>query len=62
MAFKVVDVCSFMGVDYETYHYLVVAKIRERLEVSKQHSKTLKERIKKCIRLKSQTCLELWKT
>jgi hypothetical protein len=39
---SVLDVCSFMGVDYDIYYYLVVAKIRERLEVSKQQSKTLR--------------------
>jgi hypothetical protein len=30
------DVRSFSGADYDTDHYLVVAKVRERLAVSKQ--------------------------
>jgi hypothetical protein len=30
------DVRSFRGADYDTVHYMVVAKVWERLEVSKQ--------------------------
>jgi endonuclease/exonuclease/phosphatase family metal-dependent hydrolase len=33
---SVLDVRSFRGADCDTDHYLVVAKVRERLEVSKQ--------------------------
>jgi len=32
------DVGSFQGADCDTDHYLVVAKVRERLAVSKQAS------------------------
>ena len=30
------DALSFRGADFDTDHYLVVAKVRERLAVSKQ--------------------------
>jgi hypothetical protein len=33
---SILDVRSFRGADYDTDHYLIVAKIRERLAVSKQ--------------------------
>jgi len=33
---NIIDVWSFRGVDCDTDHYLVVAKVRERLAVSKQ--------------------------
>ena len=33
---NILDVQSFRGTDFGTYHYMVVAKVRERLAVSKQ--------------------------
>ena len=33
---SVMDVRSFMGAYYDTDHYLVIAKVRERLAVGKQ--------------------------
>jgi hypothetical protein len=33
---SIIDVQSFRGADCETYNYLVVAKVRERLAVSKR--------------------------
>jgi hypothetical protein len=35
MTFKYIDVQSFRGADYDTDHYLVVAKLKERISVSK---------------------------
>ena len=32
---NILDVCSFRGTDCDADHYLVVAKVRERLAVSK---------------------------
>jgi hypothetical protein len=32
---NILDVCSFRAVDRDTDHYLVVAKLRERISVSK---------------------------
>jgi hypothetical protein len=37
---SVLDVRSFRGTDCDTDHYVVVAKIRERLAVSKQAAQT----------------------
>jgi hypothetical protein len=34
-AFIVLEVCSFRAVDFDTGHYLVVAKVKERLPVNK---------------------------
>ena len=33
---SVLDVRSFRGADFDTDHYLVIAKVRERLAVGKQ--------------------------
>ena len=33
---SVLDVRSFRGADCDTYHYLVVANVKERLAVNKQ--------------------------
>jgi len=41
MASSVLDVRSFRGVDFDTGYYLVIAKVRERLAVSKQAAQRL---------------------
>ena len=38
---NVLDVRSFRGADYDTDHYLVIAKVRERLAVGKQAAQRL---------------------
>jgi hypothetical protein len=69
---SILDIRSFRAADCDTDHYLVVAKVRERLAVSKQTYRVHMERfsfkklnevegrIKSNIVLKSQTGLQLW--
>jgi hypothetical protein len=59
---NIVDVLSFRGGDGNNDHYLVVAKIRRRLSVSKRPAQSLILKPKKSIRLKSPAGLHLWKT
>ena len=66
------DVRYFRVADCDTDHYLVVAKVRERLAVSKQAAhnfhverfnlrKLSELELGKGIRLRSQTGLQLWR-
>ncbi|PNF27268.1 hypothetical protein B7P43_G05314 [Cryptotermes secundus] len=70
---SILDVLSFRAADCDTDHYLVVAKVRKRLAVSKQTThrvqmerfslKHLNEvNLKSSIVLKSQIGSQLWKT
>jgi hypothetical protein len=63
---------SFRGADCDSDHYVVVAKVRERLAVTKRmvkmmdverfNLKQLNEEEVNSIRLQSKISLQLWKT
>jgi hypothetical protein len=70
---SIIDVLSFRGAECNTDHYVVVAKVKEKLVVSKQaaqefdveilNNRQLSElEVRKHITLRSKTGLQLWRT
>jgi hypothetical protein len=70
---SILDVRSFRGADCDTDHYLVVAKIMERLQVSKRPvnkvdmdrfnlKKLMRGKLRNSIRLQSKTDFQHWRT